>query len=158
MANALLKNVRDIFLGPSVYRDDAAADAVQHAIRVGGSLAEEIRNELLTAAFRAKIDISSALDTPLSVIDGGSGSEEPGSLIKATSVGAVAAVGIEELYRSGIAKALDRVLHSIVARSIAAWEVGEENSGQAPSPWQGGVHIYWAPGTLTGGKACLNDR
>jgi hypothetical protein len=38
-----------------------------------------------------------------------------------------------------------------VHRLIIANEVGEENVGQARSPWSAGAHISWRPGTFTGG-------
>lgn len=155
MTNGLFKKVRDLVLGPSVHRDVAAADAVEAAINTGEMLAKEIRSDLVAAAIDARIDISSALDTPLAIVDGGSGSREPGSLLKAACVGTAAAVGIRELVMSRLAGSQDGVLHAKVARGIAAWEVGQEYIGSALSPWQGRAHISWSKGTLSGGKTSV---
>ena len=63
MTNSLIKKVRDVFLGPSVHRDDAIVDAVQAAISAGDALARDIRRDLEEAAAHAVIDIKNALDT-----------------------------------------------------------------------------------------------
>ncbi|MBT3703686.1 MAG: hypothetical protein HN725_08860 [Alphaproteobacteria bacterium] len=156
--NPFIKSVRDLFLGPSVHRDDATADAVQAAICAGNALAIEIRADLEEAAVSAIMDITPALDTPLSVIDGGCGSTEPGSLLKAACVGTVAAVGIRELHKSRLAGSQTEVLHSMLARALTAWEVGQENIGHAPNPWLGNTHVCWAPGTLVGAKKSVANK
>ena len=158
MAIALIKRVRDIFLGPSVHKDDATADAVQAAISMGALLATDIRIDLEEAAESAELDISSALDTPLDVIEGGSGDAEPGSLLRAVCIGTVAAVGFRELYFSPIAGSQTEVIHAEVARAIAAWEVGQDSIGHRPNPWQGGTHFLWPAGTLSGGKTSVANK
>ena len=158
MTNPLIKKIRDIFLGPSVHRDVATADAVQAAISAGDVLARGIRADLEEEAKNAGLDISTALDTPLAVVDGGSGNTEPGSLLKAACVGTVAAVGFREVYTSRLAGSQREVLHAMVARALTAWEVGQENIGSAPKPWQGRTHFSWAPGTLSGGKTSVANK
>ncbi len=151
--NAVLKGLRDLFLGPSVHRDDAAADAVSRAIVLGEHLSMWVREDLEAAASIKKVDIIPALNTPLSVIKGGNGNTEPGSLLAAACVGAVAAVDLRELLLNHLAGSQGDVLHGMVARSIAAWEVGQENIGHAPNPYtKTGMHMSFPPGTLTGGK------
>lgn len=149
------KKIRDFFLGPSVHRDAAVADAVQAAISTGSSLARDIQADLEAAA---GFDISSALATPLAVINGGNENTNSGSLLRAACVGTVAAVGIRELYNSRLAGSQTKVLHSMVARAITAWEVGQENIGHAPSPRSGGTHRQFPPGTLTGGKISVANK
>jgi hypothetical protein len=158
MANAFLKKVRDVFMGPSVHRDDATDDAVQVAICAGGVLAIDIRAVLEEAAVNAEIDIIAALDTPLAVVDGGSGNTEVGSLLKAACIGTVAAVGIRELNMSRLAVSQKEALHSMIARAITAWEVGQDNIGHVPNPRQGSTHFRWAPGTLVGGKTSVANK
>jgi len=156
--NPFFKKVQDIFLGPSVRGDDATDDAVQVAISAGEVLARDIRAVLEEAAVYEEMDITSALDTPLAVIDGGSGNTDPGSLLKAACVGTVAAVGFREMYMSHLAGSQKEVLHSMIARAITTWEVGQDNIGRAPSPWQGNTHLCWAPGTLMGGKKSAANK
>jgi len=158
LTNSFRKNVRDLVFGPSVHRDVAAADAIETAIKSGKLLANEIRNDIAASARDTNLDISYALDAPLAIIDGGSGITEPGSLLQAACVGTVAAVGIRELILSRLASSQDGVLHAKVARGIAAWEVGQENVGDAPSPWQGGAHISWSKGTLSGGRTSVANK
>jgi hypothetical protein len=151
--NAVLKGLRDMFLGPSVHIDDAAADAVSRAIVLGEHLSMSVRVDLEAAALIKEIDITPALNTPLSVIKGGNGNTEPSSLLAAACVGAVAAVDLRELLLNRLAGSQGDVLHGMVARSIAAWEVGQENIGRAPNPYtKKGMHMSFPPGTLTGGK------
>ncbi len=152
------KRVRDLVLGPSVHRDDATDDAVQAAISAGNVLARDIRDILEDAAINAEMDITPALDTPLAVVDGGSGNTEPGSLLKAACVGTVVAVGFREMYMSHLAGSQREVLHARVARALTAWEVGQDNIGKAPSPWSGSTHFSWAPGTLMGGKTSVANK
>jgi hypothetical protein len=145
-------------IGKIVRIDVATADAVQAAINAGDVLARDIRIDLEEAAVSAKMDITPALDTALNAIDGGSGKTEPGSLLKAVCIGTVAAVGIRELYMSQSECPQRVALHAMLAQALAAWEVGQENIGCAPNPWQGRAHFSWPPGTFIGGKKSVANK
>jgi hypothetical protein len=146
------KFIGDLFLGRSVHRDDVIADGVEAAIIAGEVLATGVRKELESTAPYVN------LDTSLSVIDGGSGNEKPGSLLVASCTGAVAAVGLRELRLSKFARSHDDVLFDMVCRSIAAWEVGREDIGRTPNPWSGTTHLLYPPGTLAGGKVSVAQK
>jgi hypothetical protein len=164
-----LKKIRDViveppahheeFSGPSVHRDDAIADAIAAAVSSGTSMAQQIRTDLNVSALGLGLDVASALDTPLAVIDGGNGDTEHGSLLRAICVGASAAVELSELYINEAAANHARVLHFMLANGIAEWEVGREDVGRPPSalhekgPGRANrEYRSFLPGELTGGK------
>ena len=64
------------------------------------------------------------------------------------------AAGLDAVYGNVDPPDQERVMTGIIHRLIVAKDVGEENVGHAPTPYPTlGVHVSYAPGTLTGGVA-----
>ena len=71
----------------------------------------------------------------------------------------VLATGLRAIYGNIDPPSQDRVIEWNVHHLIVAKDVGEENVGHAPSPWPTpGMHVSYAPGTLTGGVASELQR